>query len=223
MSEDSFLGRWSRRKADARAGRPSADAEPAEPDAAPPAPAAAEADAADPVDEDTFTDAELLEKHGLPDPATLSMEDGVAAFMRPGVPARLRLQALRRMWRLDPVFANLDGLVDYDQDFSDKATVVPGMATVYRVGRGVVRAVDDLTRNDDAGPADSVEAASDGPPSADGSRTERTEAAEIAAEETPTAPPADEPPAREPEPAAAEPPRPRRMVFRAPDENDSPA
>ena len=47
-------------------------------------------------------------------------------------------QALRKLWRSDSVFANLDGLIDYGEDFTDAATVVEGMKSVYTVGRGMV-------------------------------------------------------------------------------------
>lgn len=136
MTDDSFLGRWSRRKAEARAGHAPDEPPSAEP---PPAPAGPPAETpAGAEDEEALSDAELLARHDLPDPETLTAKDDVAAFMRAGVPARLRRLALRRLWRLDPVFGHLDGLVDYDQDFTDKATVLSAMSTVYRVGRGVV-------------------------------------------------------------------------------------
>src|SRR3546814_8004411 len=44
--------------------------------------------------------------------------------------------ALQRLWRLDPVFANLDGLLEYGEDYTDAATVVENLKTAYRVGRG---------------------------------------------------------------------------------------
>jgi hypothetical protein len=57
--------------------------------------------------------------------------------MRSGVPKRLRNMALRRVWRLDPVLANLDGLNDYDEDYTDAAMLVgAAVKTVYQVGKG---------------------------------------------------------------------------------------
>src|SRR3546814_11426370 len=44
--------------------------------------------------------------------------------------------ALQRLWRLDPVFANLDGLLEYGEDYTDAATVAENLKTAYRVGRG---------------------------------------------------------------------------------------
>lgn len=83
------------------------------------------------------TDAELLQELGLPDPDTLSPGDDFAAFMQRAVPERLRRRALRRLWASNPVLANLDGLVDYSDDFTDAATVLPDMRTAYEVGRGM--------------------------------------------------------------------------------------
>src|SRR5699024_8844718 len=121
-----FLARWSARKQKARTEpEPEPGNAPAAPaDAAPAEPARAEA-AADGTPEKT--DEEILRELGLPDPETLAKGDSIAGFLRAGVPTRLRNRALRRMWLSDPVFANLDGLNDYEEDFTDAATVVKGM------------------------------------------------------------------------------------------------
>ncbi len=97
-------------------------------------PAAAELPAEPPK-----TEAEVLEALGLPDPDSLVKGDDFAAFMKAAVPAALRRRALRRLWLTDPVLANLDGLNDYEQDFTDAATVVPNLKTAYRVGKGMLR------------------------------------------------------------------------------------
>ncbi|MDX1781071.1 MAG: DUF3306 domain-containing protein [Thalassovita sp.] len=93
--------------------------------------AALEADAAE------KSDAELLEDLGLPDPDSLNPGDDFSAFMAKAVPERLRRRALRRLWTSNPVLANLDGLTDYSDDFTDAATVLPDMRTAYEVGRGM--------------------------------------------------------------------------------------
>ena len=118
-----FLGRWSRRK------RAVAD----EPDAV--AEAAPEA-VAGPVEIPEKTDAEVMLELGLPEPDTMKAGDDFSAFMARAVPQRLRDRALRRLWVSDPVLANLDGLVDYAEDYTDAATVVADMQTAYKVGRG---------------------------------------------------------------------------------------
>src|SRR5262249_38406828 len=45
--------------------------------------------------------------------------------------------ALRKLWQSDPVFANLDGLVDYAEDFGAGFAVGGTIATVYRVLQGM--------------------------------------------------------------------------------------
>ena len=117
-----------------------------------------EASAADRTDED------VLEELGLPDPETLEAGDDFKGFMSSAVPERLKQRALRRLWRLNPVLANVDGLVDYGEDFTDAATVIEGLQTTYQVGKGMLAHVEELARkaeaearpeaDDDAGPVD---------------------------------------------------------------------
>ena len=155
--DDSFLARWSRRKSAERAGAPEREpaVEPADPPEGPAAPAGAQ------VEEDRLSAAELLARHQLPDPQTLTADDQFDAFMRSGVPQRLRRLALRRLWGLDPVYANLDGLLEYDRDYTDAATVVAGMKTVFKIGRGA--APDPEPEPEPAGP----DAGEDAPPDGD--------------------------------------------------------
>jgi len=134
MSDDrrSFISRWSRRK---RATKEE-DESPSTADRQPPpseAVAAAPAEPGGPAG-DTAGDAIA----DLPDVETLDESSDFTAFLREGVPDGLRRQALRRLWRLNPVFANVDGLNDYDEDFTNAATVVEGLKSAYRAGRGFV-------------------------------------------------------------------------------------
>ena len=131
--ESSFLSRWSRRKRDPDTEpEPSAEADKAdEAQAAVPAPrGAAELD-------EEAGDPEVIAK--LPDIESLDERSDFAPFMANGVPEILRRRALRKLWRLNPVFANLDGLNDYDEDFTDAAAVLSEIKTVYKVGKGMVR------------------------------------------------------------------------------------
>ncbi len=130
--EESFVHRWSRRKSEA--GAPARRSEPATlealgtPPAAPPAPAEARAvDAAEAVDPLT-----------LPDIESLTYEFDFTVFLRPGVPSELRKRALQQLWRSDPVLANLDGLVEYGEDYSRIGMVKQVVRTAYQVGRGML-------------------------------------------------------------------------------------
>jgi len=132
MSKEGFASRWSRLKREPEAEKP--EAEPAEP-----APGQAEIsieppDGEKPVAE--MSDDELLEKFSLPDPDTMKAGDNFSAFMNQAIPDRLRRRALRVLWGSNPILANLDELVDYGDDFTDAATVVENMQTIYQVGKG---------------------------------------------------------------------------------------
>jgi hypothetical protein len=53
---------------------------------------------------------------------------------------------MRRLWRLNPVLAVLDGLNDYDGDYTNAATDAPGVKTSYQVGKGLLRHVEALAK-----------------------------------------------------------------------------
>jgi len=86
------------------------------------------------------SDEEILAELDLPEPEALESPDQVREFLNSAVPQRLKTRALRRLWRLNPIFANLDGLVDYGEDFTDAAMVIENMQTVYLVGKGMLTA-----------------------------------------------------------------------------------
>ncbi len=90
------------------------------------------------------SDAEILAEFDLPDPDTLEAGDDVSGFMAKAVPDRLRRRALRRLWRLNPVLANVDGLVDYGEDYTDAACVIENIQTAYQVGKGMLAHVEAL-------------------------------------------------------------------------------
>lgn len=160
MAEDRFLSRWSRMKARSRGGRtgepverpradPAATAwrphEPSdlaelEPDA--PAQEAGEAPARteEPVDEAAVL-ADWPED--LPHPDELDSESDYSRFFSPEVSEAVRNIALRRLWRSNPLYANVDGLVDYGEDFTDAATVIAGMKSAYQVGKGYAREIEE--------------------------------------------------------------------------------
>ena len=132
MTETDF---WSRRKARVEAeAQVSVQAQKAE------EAAVLEADQAE------KTDIELLEELGLPNPDSMMMGDDFSAFMSKAVPDRLRRRALRRLWLANPALANLDGLLDYGEDFTDSATVIENMQTAYQVGKGMTEHVLEMVR-----------------------------------------------------------------------------
>lgn len=124
-----FLARWSRLKREARAAV--AERRPAAADPAAPPPAAATAPPAE---------AQLPE---LPPIDSLTKDSDYTPFLRPGVPEALRKAALRKLWQSDPVFANLDGLLEYGEDFGEPFRAAGAIATVYRVLKGMPDATEE--------------------------------------------------------------------------------
>jgi len=115
--------------------------------------AAADAPASDESDEDAaLDDAQLLEKYGLTDPEEIEDEAGLEAFMENGLPDRLRQMALRRMWRLNPLFRFADEMVEYGENYTDAATVIDGMTTAYQVGKGYLQKAFDALDEDGEAP-----------------------------------------------------------------------
>lgn len=134
MSEDKgFLSRWSDRKL-----RPESD----NADAALPTSDEAKSDG------DEFegkSDQEILSILELPEPDTLKLGDTVEKFMDGRVPERIRARALRAFWKTNPLLANIDGLDEYCDDYTDAAMVVENLQTIYQVGKGyAAQALDSL-------------------------------------------------------------------------------
>ncbi|WP_172327367.1 DUF3306 domain-containing protein [Mangrovicoccus sp. HB161399] len=84
------------------------------------------------------SDAELLEEAGLPQPEEITGGEMARKFLEAQLPRRLKNRALRALWRSNPVLACLDGLNDYDTDFTDAATCTPDLKTTYQVGKGML-------------------------------------------------------------------------------------
>lgn len=150
MAEESgFVRRWSQRKAQARTTtrRRHGGAQPTLP-AAP----AAEADMPDDqlvhlTDPETSEPLALtaeaapneektpVDLDALPDIETLDDASDYTPFMQEGVPDELRSKALKRLWQLDPLFNQVDGLVEYGEDFSISHKIAKSL---YRVGKGML-------------------------------------------------------------------------------------
>ncbi|WP_375230552.1 DUF3306 domain-containing protein [Roseobacter sp. S98] len=156
-------------------------------------------------------DATLLTELNLPDPSTLQDGDDFSVFMSREVPERFRKIALRRLWRSNPVLACVDGLNEYDDDYTIgmSGQVVK---TAYQVGKGMMAHVEEMERQKEA-KAEAQIAADDAVEAAEDDVAEVSPAADDAehqaAEETQ---PAEAEPAEETALAAVAPRR--RMAFR---------
>lgn len=93
-----------------------------------------------------MSEAELLESLGLPDPDLARSGDDIAAFMVKAVPRHIRNRALRSLWRSNPVLACVDGLNDYDGDFTGNGLKGGVLKTSYQVGKGLTAHVEKMAR-----------------------------------------------------------------------------
>lgn len=149
-TEDGFLSRWSRRKLEGKAGRdgdagrdPGKDA-PAAEAAPPPGPAGPDREkAAEDSGAPELTEADVDK---------LEPGSDYTVFMNKGVSAHIQRLALRKLWLSDPVLANLDGLVDYADDYRGLADAGK-VATRWNFGKGL------LSRGKDAAEGAGPEAA----------------------------------------------------------------
>lgn len=174
---------WSRRRAGVEAEEQALDARVAE---------------AEVAELEERPDEELLAELNLPEPEDLDSPDAVRDFLKAELPQRLKTRALRRLWRLNPMLANLDGLVDYGEDYTDAAMVIENMQTVYQVGKGMVTAF----LEDEEDEAEAVEEVA----------AEDVEEIEEVEEEAPLIAESDPVPLPDPEPEPTAMPQ-RRMRF----------
>lgn len=121
-ADEAFLSRWSRLKVDEGANNAvvAADLETAPPEGS--------------GEGGQLTEEEIVAS--LPDIESLEEVSDFTPFLREGVPELLKRQALRRLWRVNPVFAEIDGLAEYAEDYTDATSMLVEVKTAYKVGRG---------------------------------------------------------------------------------------
>lgn len=147
--DESFLSRWSRLK------RAEQGQEPAQQPAQTDVPPEPQAQPALPADV-PFPEA-VDPNSDLPPLDELDRYSDYTVFMRAGVSPELRKQALAKLWRSDPVFANLDGLLEYGEDYSIPFKRAGIVATAYRVGKGMVDAISEQhPEQESAAPAETT-------------------------------------------------------------------
>lgn len=114
----------------------------------------------------------------------LDYDSDYTQFMGNDVTSEARHKALRKLWVSNPVLANMDGLDDYCEDYTDAAVCLPKgmMKTAYQYGRGFLND-DEVAEWEALGrePEGDAEAASDDSSVATSENGEAGENAEIAA------------------------------------------
>ncbi|MGF1622205.1 MAG: DUF3306 domain-containing protein [Rhodomicrobiaceae bacterium] len=179
----SLLSRWSRRKRAAREGEATeAERQPVPETAKEPADAEAIAE----------REAELEANRKAAEAVDLTKLDKTvdfSVFMKAGVPALLRKQAMAALWRSDPVYANVDGLVDYGDDFGSPDLIMKTFKSAWQSGRGylkeeLVARAEDAAAKPDPATADARNAdEADPDEAAEKDLTESAEAPDMASEE----------------------------------------
>ncbi len=135
----------------------------------------------------------------LPDLDSLDDASDFSVFLKEGAPDVIRRKALRKLWRVNPVLANLDGLNDYDEDYTVSEALVKGLKTVYEAGKGYLD-------EDKAGEVPEGEAAEDEvgevPAATEASQDRERDSERVAEADRPAQPPLSTE-SRAPGPAAA--------------------
>ncbi len=114
MAEESRFKKWSDKKLEASQQPPT---DPSTPEAETPLPT---------VEPETIPE-DLIDL----EINNLTSEFDFSRFLKDDVPEFLRRKALRQMWRTNPILANLDGLNEYDEDYTDAAVGVEAMKGVF--------------------------------------------------------------------------------------------
>jgi len=132
--DEPFLKRWSRLKSEEGAEA----SEPADAIADAAVEGGALSETLTETHTETLGDGEVpaIDPADLPDVESLGKNSDYTVFMQAGVPDALRTTALRKLFASNPGLAVLDGLNEYDEDYSKLGMVNEVVKTAYKVGRG---------------------------------------------------------------------------------------
>jgi Protein of unknown function (DUF3306) len=97
----------------------------------------------------------------LPPIDELTAQSDYTVFLAKNVPEALKRAALRKLWLSDPVFANLDGLNDYDEDYNMIDKVITAAQTGYRPGKGYLEEIEEKLENESIASGDKAVPAAD--------------------------------------------------------------
>jgi len=150
--EGGLLGRWSARKRAAQRGELNDEATIDAPSAQQAADDAIVDTAALPTDfsaTDELSPEQLemranCEAAEAVDIETLDYESDYSIFQKAGVPEVLRRKAMQKLWRSNPILANVDGLCDYDDDFASPDLILKNFESAYKIGKGYLLSDEDI-------------------------------------------------------------------------------
>ena len=140
--DEGFGQRWSRRKSAARSPIEAESKLEDSPEQPPPS-TGDRLDGGDtsPPNADQSDEKPPVRPEDLPSIDSLTAESDYTPFLQEGVPDALRKAALRKLWRSNPVLANVDGLNDYDEDFA-RMGLGKVVNTAFEIGKGMVRRIE---------------------------------------------------------------------------------
>ncbi|MEM8689193.1 MAG: DUF3306 domain-containing protein [Pseudomonadota bacterium] len=129
--DDGLLSRWAKRKQAVRAAEDLEESE---------AEAKVEAEAEPETEEEAMAllaerDPELAEEISSLDLDNLAYEDDFTVFMQNKVPDIIRRKALSKLWLSHPLLANLDGLNEYDEDYTQAADAAEMVRKAFEAAR----------------------------------------------------------------------------------------
>ena len=92
-----------------------------------------------------LTDDELADKYEVINPDKVNSSVDLREILNKNIPDRLKQLALKRLWRIVPLYGEVSELVEYGEDFTDAATVIDNLQTAYVVGKGYLDKVVEKT------------------------------------------------------------------------------
>ena len=131
---EGLLGRWAKRKAAVREEEEAdvAALEEPEEDAAELPEPETEEEALELLSKD---DPELAEQLSAIDIDKLTFDDDFTVFMQKRVPQMIRRRALSKLWLSHPILANLDGMNEYDEDYTQAADAAEMVRKAFEAAR----------------------------------------------------------------------------------------
>ena len=100
-----------------------------------------------------LSDDELADKYEVSNPEKVNSSVDLREILNKNIPDRLKQLALKRLWRIVPLYGEVSELVEYGEDFTDAATVIDNLQTAYVVGKGyldkVVEKTDEIVETGD--------------------------------------------------------------------------
>lgn len=97
----------------------------------------------------------------------LDLNSDFSVFMKAAVPQHIRRLALNKLWRLDPAYGVIDGMLEYGEDYSKMHKAGTVIQTAYQVGKGYFRDEEEVEAPEGVDVEDAVVSSADDPADAE--------------------------------------------------------